>query len=124
MIKKFIIKKNKMDIDTYTVVVRKYQGRNVYFVKYNNGEYKRQLNIKLSVGKKYRFVIDAYNHPFFFTTDKDGGRLSASQKIKGSPAATMVGQYILNVTDDWLKYDKIYYQCQIHQKMGGLVIVK
>lgn len=110
-------------IDTYTVISKSYKDRNVYCIKLNDGEYKQQMNITLKVGKKYRFVINAYNHPFFFTTDQFGGRLSADKKISKSPAAVMVGQYILTVPKEW-KGMKIYYQCQIHQNMGGLVIVK
>jgi len=83
--------------------------------------------IKVVRGRKYTFSIQAAaDHPFYITTDINGGRSKASETVfvGGAEAhGAAAAPYVLKWTPDNNTPDMVYYQCWIHQKLGWRIEV-
>ncbi len=74
--------------------------------------------LELSVGNTYRFDIDTPGHPFYLTTDPVGGA-GAPGSLMGGKAPIDKGIFVFTVPNDFPS--SAYYQCAVHQSMGGRV---
>lgn len=73
------------------------------------------VKLNLTRGKTYLFNISARGHPFYLTSSPVGG------PDPGRKFSKTVDQGDLIVTIDDNFPNHLYYQCGIHEKMGGVV---
>ena len=80
-------------------------------------------------GATYQFKIDSIGHPFYFTTDPSGGGGDYPKSLMGHLGGstqkvepTDKGSIIFTFHTDLPK--QFYYQCGIHPKMGGKVVIE
>ena len=81
----------------------------------------------LERGKIYQFNVNTKGHPFYFTNDITGGKdaygnISYPGYINGQSTPVDIG--ILNFHVPYDAPSIFYYQCGIHPKMGGFVIIQ
>lgn len=92
--------------------------------------------ITLVVGNTYRFVIDTPGHPFYITTDPEGGAVSRPEKLSllGAievPIESSESKGNVGIEKGVLVFSpkaehaqmELYYQCNYHKKMGNKVNV-
>ncbi len=78
-------------------------------------------NLILERGKTYLFNIETPGHPFYFTNSDTGGSAIRNQeedKIYG-PLPMQNGLFTITITNDFP--DNLFYQCSVHEKMGGQI---
>jgi hypothetical protein len=79
--------------------------------------------LTLTRGTKYTFGINAPGHPFYLTTDANGGP-GYPGEITG---ATVTGQATetgeMTFTPDATTPNLIYYQCGVHTNMGWQITI-
>lgn len=85
-----------------------------------NGHSGPTLNLKR--GTTVIFDIDTKDHPFYFTTDSTGGK-GFPGSIMGKTLAVEVGKMTITVDGRFPSNQQIYYQCGVHPKMGGYVMI-
>jgi len=90
-------------------------GRSVYWI---NG-YERP-RLVLTRGTKYQFNIMTCGHPFYLTTAETGGQGDVSNVTSVPPTDYFTTTIYI---DDKMPCD-FYYQCSLHDGMGGNVIIK
>ena len=108
---KVTIAKKKPDHPFY-----KKGAANAYVINGSEG-----YTLKLTRGKTYTFDVNASGHPFYMTTDSTGGQGSKDSLMGPNEIVTDKGRMTFKVRDDLP--NEFYYQCQIHPKMGGKVII-
>lgn len=74
----------------------------------------------LTCGKKYQFNVNTHGHPFYFTTNKDGGTGDVNNITAVKPSDYYVYTYTMNPGVP----GEFYYQCTLHPGMGGKVVVR
>lgn len=77
-------------------------------------------NLELIVGQSYQFIINATGHPFYLTTSESGGSEDNTAINGFNP--TDNGTVTYTVPDNLPP--TFYYQCKIHQYMGGVAHTK
>jgi glucose/arabinose dehydrogenase len=77
-----------------------------------------QQNVELVLvrGFRYTFEIDTVGHPFYLTTSSVGGGIDAvTEMVEKAKLSFLVTKEIPSF---------LYYQCGIHEYMGGMVSIK
>ncbi len=92
-------------------------GSGISYV-FNNQE---GMTLKLVKGKTYIFDVRTPGHPFYFTTDSVGADGDKGSLMGPGETVTDEGITKFKVRDGLPT--NFYYQCQIHPKMGGKVIL-
>lgn len=72
--------------------------------------------------KKYYFNINGKGHPFYFTTNDTGGNISYPGFIYDQTQPTDCGMVTFQVPMNAPQI--FYYQCGLHHKMGGYVMIQ
>nr|QBK91165.1 MAG: beta-sandwich protein [Pithovirus LCPAC202] len=86
-----------------------------------NGHSGPTLNLKRGI--TVTFDIDTRGHPFYFTTNSTGGK-GFPGSIMGNISPVEVGKMTITIDSRFPSNLQIYYQCGVHPKMGGYVIIK
>lgn len=79
----------------------------------------QQPRLFLVKGQNYSFNINTYQHPFFLTTDPEGGN-GEQGNLTGVPSN---GYDKRTISIPCNSIEKFYYQCSLHPGMGGEIIV-
>lgn len=95
------------------VAPSQYDSKLVYWI---NGWERPRLN--LTRGRKYQLNVVTVGHPFYFTTDPQGGNGNKDNITQVQPSDYYVSTYTMSGTPD-----HFYYQCALHPGMGGEVII-
>ena len=103
---------------SYNVVVVDTGTQNKYFI---NGV--ESPTLELVRGESYQFEFNTIGHPLWFQyTDNANTYSDIDKYVLGmSSIATEVGTMIFTVPDD--APDVLYYRCQFHSGMGGMVTI-
>lgn len=106
----------------------------VYSVTMNKQEIYGCPIITLNVGQRYKFIIDTPGHPFYITTDPNGGGMSKKASMIGSieiqiETAESLGNVgiekgvlVWTPTSDHAQM-QLFYQCNYHKSMGNKINV-
>ena len=88
-----------------------------YFV---NGVEAKTLT--LTSGQKYTFGINAPGHPFYLSTNKDGGTGFPGEVTTGV-VGSRTENGLLTFTSDATTPSTLYYNCGVHLDMGGTITI-
>lgn len=83
-----------------------------------NGVHGRTL--RLMACKTYTFNVNAPGHPFYLTTSSVGDH-NGHESINVSETPVEVGSFTFTVPKDLPQ--PLYYQCSLHEYMGGRIIL-
>lgn len=109
----------------------------VYNITKDHKEFYGAPYITLVAGTTYKFVIDTPGHPFYITTDANGGGVISKPSMSmigaidiepestGEKGNVGIEKGVLTWTPERAHAQmKLYYQCNYHKNMGNEVIVK
>ena len=78
--------------------------------------------ITLTRGQTYTFGVDSPGHPFYLSTNKDGGTGFPGEYTTGvTGSRTEFG--LLTIITDANTPSTLYYDCGVHLDMGGTITV-
>lgn len=103
---------------TYNVTVVDTGTQNVYFINSQEAP-----TIELVRGESYEFIFNNVGHPFWFQYTDNANTYSEidSYTVGMTGTAMEIGTMVFTVADD--APDILYYRCQIHSGMGGMVTI-
>ncbi len=82
---------------------------------------KEDETLRLVRGRTYTFMVNAPNHPFYFTSSPIGGPKDTNSLMGPNEPVTDQGVMSFTVRSDLP--DTFYYQCKNHPQMGNKVII-
>jgi len=108
----------------------------VYTISKDNNTIYGAPVVTLTVGQRYKFIIDTPGHPFYITTDDEGagvtrkptlslvGAIQILQETKDSLGNVGIQKGVLTWTPSKEHAQMtLYYQCNFHKKMGNEIKV-
>jgi len=105
--------------EEYTVTVEKKLPTHIWYNKGSSLCYaingKQGTTLTLTRGFRYTFHINTPGHPFYFSTSETGagdGDLISNRGVDSGVLSVLITKEMPS---------NIYYQCMLHEKMGGII---